>query len=32
MIAQATHDTLVKHRVTLADVFDDCARKLTHVS
>lgn len=32
MIAQATRDILVKHRVTLADVFDDCARKLTHGS
>ena len=31
MIAQATRDILVKHRVTLADVFDDCARKLTRV-
>jgi len=30
MIAQATRDILVKHRVTLADVFDECARKLTH--
>jgi len=32
MIAQETRDILVKHRVTLADVFDDCARKLLHVS
>jgi hypothetical protein len=32
MIAQVTRDLLVKHGVTLADVFDDCARKLTHVS
>ena len=32
MIAQATRDLLEKHRVTLADVFDDCARKLTRAS
>ena len=32
MIAQETRDILVKHRVTLADVFDDCARKLSRVS
>lgn len=32
MIAQATRDILAKHRVTLADVFDDCARKLSRVS
>jgi hypothetical protein len=32
LIAQATRDILVKHRVTLADVFDDCARKLTRAS
>lgn len=31
MIAQATRDLLVRHRVTLADIFDDCARKLTRV-
>jgi hypothetical protein len=28
MIVQETCDILVKHRVMLADVFDDCARKL----
>jgi hypothetical protein len=32
MIAQETRDILVKHRVTLADVFDDCARRLSRVS
>ena len=32
MIAQETRDMLVKHRVTLADVFDDCARRLSRVS
>lgn len=32
MIAQETRDILVKHHVTLADVFDDCARKVLHVS
>ena len=32
MIAQETRDVLVKHRVTLADVFDDCARRLSRVS
>ena len=32
MIAQETRDILVKHRVTLADVFDDCAQRLLHVS
>jgi hypothetical protein len=32
MIAQVTRDILVKNRVTLADVFDDCARKLTRAS
>ncbi len=32
MIAQETRDILVKHRVTLADVFDDCARSLSRVS
>lgn len=32
MIAQETRDTLARHRVTLADVFDDCARKLSRVS
>jgi hypothetical protein len=32
MIAQETRDLLVKHRVTLADVFDDCARKLSRAS
>ncbi len=32
MIAQETRDILVKHHVTLADVFDDCARQLSHVS
>jgi len=31
MIAQETRDILVKHHVTLADVFDDCARRLSHV-
>ena len=31
MIAQETRDILVKHRVTLADVFDDCARRLSRV-
>ena len=31
MIAQETRDILVKHRVTLADVFDDCARRLLRV-
>jgi hypothetical protein len=32
MIAQETRDILAKHHVTLADVFDDCARKLSRVS
>ncbi len=32
MIAQETRDMLVKHRITLADVFDDCARRLSRVS
>ncbi|MBV9719244.1 MAG: hypothetical protein JOZ77_07985 [Candidatus Eremiobacteraeota bacterium] len=32
MIGQTTRDILVKHRIRLADVFDDCVRKLTHVS
>jgi hypothetical protein len=32
MIAQETRDILVKHGVTLADVFDDCARRLSRVS
>lgn len=32
MIAQETRDTLLKHGVTLADVFDDCARKLVRAS
>ncbi len=32
MIAQETRDILVKHHVTLADVFDDCARQLSRVS
>jgi hypothetical protein len=32
MIAQETRDILVKHRVALADVFDDCARRLSRVS
>jgi hypothetical protein len=32
MIAQETRDILVKHHVTLADVFDDCARKVSHAS
>jgi hypothetical protein len=32
MIAQETRDILVKHRVTLADVFDECARSLSRVS
>lgn len=32
MIAQETRDILVKHRVTLADVFDECARRLSRVS
>lgn len=32
MIAQETRDTLLKHGVTLADVFDDCARRLLRVS
>ena len=32
MIAQETRDLLVKHRVTLAEVFDDYARKLLRVS
>ena len=31
MIAQETRDILLKHHVTLADVFDDCARRLSHV-
>jgi hypothetical protein len=31
MIAQETRDILVRHRVTLADVFDDCARRLSRV-
>lgn len=31
MIARETRDILVKHRVTLADVFDDCARRLSRV-
>jgi hypothetical protein len=31
MIAQETRDILVKHRATLADVFDDCARRLSRV-
>jgi hypothetical protein len=30
MIAQETRDALIKHHVTLADVFDDCARRLSH--
>lgn len=32
MIAQETRDILVKHGVTLADVFDDCARRLSCVA
>jgi hypothetical protein len=32
MIAQETRDILIKYRVTLADVFDDCARRLSRVS
>jgi hypothetical protein len=32
MIAQETRDLLVKHGVTLADVFDECARKFSLVS
>jgi hypothetical protein len=32
MIAQETRDILLRHHVTLADVFDDCARRLLHVS
>ncbi len=32
MIAQETREVLARHRVTLADVFDDCVRKLLHVS
>ena len=32
MIAQETRDILVKHHVTLAHVFDDCARQLSRVS
>lgn len=32
MIAPETRDLLVKHHVTLADVFDDCARRLSRVS
>jgi hypothetical protein len=32
MIAQETRDILIKHCVTLADVFDDCARRLSRVS
>jgi hypothetical protein len=32
MIAQQTRDSLLKQRVTLADVFDACARELLHVS
>jgi hypothetical protein len=32
IIAQETRDSLLKHRVTLADVFDDCARRLSRVS
>jgi hypothetical protein len=32
MIAQETRDVLAKHRVTLAVVFDECARKLLRVS
>lgn len=32
MIAQETRDVLAKHHVTLADVFDECARKLLRVS
>jgi hypothetical protein len=31
MIAQETRDILVRHHVTLADVFDDCARRLSRV-
>ena len=32
MIAQETRDILAKHHVTLADVFDDCACKVSHAS
>jgi hypothetical protein len=32
MIAQETRDILVKHRVTLANVFDDYARRLSRAS
>jgi hypothetical protein len=32
MIAQETRDLLIRHRVTLADVFDDCVRRLTRVT
>lgn len=32
MIAQETRDILLRHHVTLADVFDDCAQRLLHVS
>ena len=31
MIAQETRDVLARHHVTLADVFDDCARQLSRV-
>jgi hypothetical protein len=31
MIAQETRDILVRHHVTLAAVFDDCARRLSRV-
>jgi hypothetical protein len=32
VIAQETRDLLAKHCISLADVFDDVARKLSHVS